>query len=262
MDTEYVDAADAETRLQAVLHGIGIVLAAFGAGIAFSLVGQVGLWQFDAMTTASGELISAGNAIVTALQFVGFIVAVLAYVKWYSDRSLIGLRLPSLRDIGLVVGGFLALIGLSAVLSVVISLLGVEVAQNAAVGQGQENPEYFLYLIPISLLLVGPGEELVFRGVVQGVFKRAYGVVPGILIASLFFGVSHVIALLGQGLGGIVTYLAIAGILGIVLGTVYELTDNIVVPAVIHGAWNAIQFFGQWYAATHDVEMLFALLPT
>jgi membrane protease YdiL (CAAX protease family) len=45
----------------------------------------------------------------------------------------------------------------------------------------------------------------------------------------------------------------VAATLGIVLGTVYELSGNIVVPSVIHGVYNAILFFGNWYIETQGI---------
>jgi len=36
----------------------------------------------------------------------------------------------------------------------------------------------------------------------------------------------------------------LAGVLGILLGYLYVKTDNIVVPAVIHGSYNATLFAG------------------
>ncbi|QSG12436.1 Metal-dependent membrane protease, CAAX family [Halapricum desulfuricans] len=264
MDSEYVKIGDFQTRLQAVGHSIGIVMAAFFVGgLVLSTAGVLLLAPFVDIRLPDGGLTPFANAVGMAWQFIGFIVVVVGYLYRYEAWSLIGARLPTLRDLGYVVGGFLALLVLNIVLSVIISVIGVDIAQNAVVGMGQENPELFLYLIPINLLLVGPGEELLFRGVVQRLFKRAYGVVPAILMASAFFGVAHFVATLGQGASGIATYLAVAAVLGVVLGTVYELTNNIVVPAVIHGVWNAMQFATQWYVATHDgpEQVLVVLAP-
>lgn len=254
MDSKYVEVGDFDTRLRAAGHSIGVVVAAFlVGGFVLSTVGVLLLTPFVDIRLPNGGLTPLANAVGMSWQFIGFILVVVAYLHRYKEWSLIGVRFPTLRDLGYVVGGFLALLTLNAILSVIISVIGVDIAQNSVVGMGQENPKLFLYLIPINLLLVGPGEELLFRGVVQRLFKRAYGVVPGILIASAFFGIAHFVATLGQGASGIVTYLAVAAVLGVVLGTVYELTNNIVVPAVIHGLWNAMQFAAQWYIATHDV---------
>jgi hypothetical protein len=113
---------------------------------------------------------------------------------------------------------------------------------------GQQDPRFFLYMIPVSLLFVGPFEELVFRGVVQGVFRRRYGGAVAIGAAATLFGVAHLVALTGS--GSRVSYLAVAAILGLVLGYVYERTENLAVPAVIHGGYNALLFSVQYVAAT------------
>jgi membrane protease YdiL (CAAX protease family) len=44
-------------------------------------------------------------------------------------------------------------------------------------------------------------------------------------------------------------YIGIAFVLALVLGATYEYTGNLTVPALIHGAYNAIQF-GAAYVTT------------
>lgn len=252
MDTsDFVEVADSRARSVALFHGLGIVVAAFAVGIGLALGTVVVLSQFTTVYGPDGDLLPTAIAVSSVAQFVGFILTGIAYVEWRSDRSLIGVRMLSLRDVGLVVGGFVAIVATSVALSLVISLLGLQSAQNTVVTTGQENPEFFLYMIPISLLFVGPGEELLFRGIVQGLFKRAYGPAPAILITSLLFGVAHYLALTGSGKE---VYIAIAATLGIVLGIAYEVSDNLVVPALIHGLWNAFLFVINWIATTQDIQ--------
>jgi membrane protease YdiL (CAAX protease family) len=52
---------------------------------------------------------------------------------------------------------------------------------------------------------------------------------------------------------GKLVYVGIAFILALVLGATYEYTDNLTVPAVIHGAYNAIQFTIAYLTATGGV---------
>jgi membrane protease YdiL (CAAX protease family) len=107
-------------------------------------------------------------------------------------------------------------------------------------------------MIPVALFFVGPAEELLFRGVVQGLLRRSFGVVPGLLGASALFGVGHYLAISS---GSAWTYLLVAGALGLVLGAVYEYTENIVVPAITHGLWNAGLFVINYYIAVAGVEL-------
>jgi len=244
MNDEIVEPASREVRLRSVLHALGMIAAAFGVGIALAVVGMH-LLSIAGYTMETAPV--AFNVTGTVLQFAGFIVAVLAYVRLADEGELIPVRIPTVGDVAWMVAGFVGVFVAAGGVGVLVSLLGLETAQNAAISEGLENPEFFLYLIPIAVLLVGPGEELLFRGVVQGKLKEAYGPIPAILVASVLFGAVHVVALTGG--AGAVVYIAVASALGIVLGVIYEWSGNILVPAVVHGLWNAM-LFGVWYYVT------------
>ena len=88
-------------------------------------------------------------------------------------------------------------------------------------------------------MLIGPGEELLYRGLIQGLFKESFGPLRAIVLASGLFAVVHVFSLSGTGK---LTYIVIVFGLALILGGIYEYTDNLVVPAFIHGTYNAVQF--------------------
>jgi membrane protease YdiL (CAAX protease family) len=242
-----------EDRIRSVSHSLALVVAAFAAGFALAILGLnvAGLFGFS----YSGQNLPVElQASAAALQFVGFLVVGLAYLRWRGpDVDLFRIRVPSLREIGWVVAGLVGLFVLLNVVSVIISALGVESAENAAVVQGREQPTLFLYLIGVTILFTAPAEELLFRGLVQGLFRKAYGVVPGILIASVLFGVVHYVALSGS--GSRLPYIAVAAALGVVLGAVYERTENLAVPILVHAGYNAILFYAAYLAATGQIEM-------
>jgi membrane protease YdiL (CAAX protease family) len=258
MGTDLYDVQDATTRLESVLHSFGLILGSFGAGIvlvllAFSLFSTVGI-------TVDGENVPVWvNVLSTVLQFLGFYLVCLWYLQWRSGSdSLFELRRPSLRDVGWIVIGFLALVvGVNALSSLVVQYLGVGTAENAVVTEGRENPVYFLYLIPIAFLFNAPAEELLFRGVVQGLFRRAYGVVPGVIIASVLFGAVHITALFtsGAGTASLAVTIGITIALGLVLGALYERTQNLLVPILAHGLYNAVLFYIQWLVATGQITL-------
>jgi hypothetical protein len=104
-------------------------------------------------------------------------------------------------------------------------------------------------MIPVAILLVGPFEELVFRGGVQGILRRTWGPGVAIVVASVLFGLVHWIALTGAG-GSRVPYVTVAATLGLVLGYLYERSRNLVVPAVVHGLYNTVLFGAQYLSAT------------
>ncbi|MFB9808419.1 lysostaphin resistance A-like protein [Haladaptatus pallidirubidus] len=126
-------------------------------------------------------------------------------------------------------------------MSVVLTTFGIQSAQNEIATLGEQDPRVFLLLIPLSFLLIGPGEELLYRGVVQERLRESFGRWPAIALASLIFAFVHVFSLQGQDTG-IIVYLGILFVLSPILGAAYEYTRNLVVPALIHGAFNALQF--------------------
>ena len=253
---EYYRATDWRTRAESLGHSLGVIVAAFLVGyvllnvVALVLV-AAGVVSVEALTSDAVPVPPVAYVVITVAQFGGFVLIAGAYLVWRDAFDLFSVDVPDLRDLGGVVGGAVALFVAAIAVSFVIQQLGVQTATNQAVELGQQNPALFLYMIPITILVVAPAEELLFRGVVQGLFRRAYGVVPGLVLASALFGVAHWLALTG---GGKLTYVAIAAVLGIVLGTVYELTDNLVVPVAIHGAWNAFLFGVQYLVATGAVQ--------
>ena len=130
---------------------------------------------------------------------------------------------------------------------ILVSLAGASPASNRVGEIGVQNPELLLLLIPLSILLVGPGEELLFRGLVQGILREAFGSVPAIVLASAIFAGIHYVALSG-GAGARLVTIAILLLPSLVFGTAYEVRENLVVPALIHGTYNATLFAGLYLA--------------
>lgn len=187
------------------------------------------------------------DALLDALQFVGFGIAITAYLALRNEWGLIRWRTPTLRDLGWAAAGLLTLLAVLYVVSAIVSFLGISTAESQITSMGRRNPTYLLYLIPVTILLVGPTEELIFRGIVQGTLSRAYGPVVGVVSASIIFSSIHLPSLLGDGQ---FTTLAIIFALGGLLGVLYELTDNILVPIIVHGLYNAVQFAVQYASQT------------
>lgn len=249
MASEYYRVPDAETRLRTLVHSVGLVVAAFVLGLVASQVATVGIASagYDVETVAT--LPPLPYAVLNAALFVGFFAAVFAYLQWQEFPDLFDVAVPSLRDLAWVVAGFVGLFALAYSLTTVFDALGVDSATNAVIEQGRQDPVRFLYMIPVTFLFVAPAEELLFRGTIQGVFRRAYGVVPAVVFASALFGVGHWLALAGSS-GGKLRYVAVAAMLGLVLGTLYELTENLVVPVLVHACWNSLSFVTQYVEAT------------
>jgi CAAX protease family protein len=99
--------------------------------------------------------------------------------------------------------------------------------------------EYFRPLFaPCTLLdlavisaLAGFGEELLFRGVLQGWLSDYLGLTASLVLSNLLFGLMHPITL---------TYVLLAAGIGVYLGWLMLATDNLLVPVVAHGLYDFI----------------------
>jgi membrane protease YdiL (CAAX protease family) len=78
-------------------------------------------------------------------------------------------------------------------------------------------------------LAAGIGEEMLFRGFAQGLFARWLGLWGGVIVASVLFGVVHLITL---------TYAILAGVIGIYLGAIQVHTDNLLAVILAHALYD------------------------
>jgi len=173
---------------------------------------------------------------------VGFLPAVVGYLLITDQRDLVSVSLPSLREVGLIVGSAIVLYGLQIGILLTLREFGFRTGENPATIAAGDPVVYYAAMIVVSLLIVGPAEELLLRGVVQGGLRRSFDAAPAILIAALIFGALH-----GNVEGTAVeqvTYMGVTVVLGAILGVLYERTENVLVPGFAHGLYNAIIFAG------------------
>ncbi|RLM56520.1 CPBP family intramembrane metalloprotease [Halobellus sp. Atlit-31R] len=178
-------------------------------------------------------------ALATGLGFGGVAIGYLRYRG--QGLEYVGVTIPSLREVAFTVAGYVGALALLIFASVIISTVGAEAAPNTAAEVGMENPEILLLLVPASFLLIGPGEELLYRGVVQNRLSEALPAPVAIVLASLLFASIHFFSLSGAPEARLVS-ISVLVLPTLVFGTMYELTKNLVVPALIHGAYNATLF--------------------
>lgn len=244
--SDLVDVADAGTRLGNLAWATAAVLGAFALGIVFGLVATRTLVTLGFGLEADRSVFLVVSTVFQFLGFYGAVYWFFAHVRDVDD--LVYLRRPRPRDVAWALGGLAVLLGANFLLAELLGSVGLEGAQNEVIDAGRQDPVLFLYLLPVTVLFVAPAEELLFRGVVQGLLRQAWGVLPGVLLASGFFALAHYLALTAGGGSRLVT-IAVIFVLGLVLATVYELADSIVVPAAVHAAWNVTIFLWE-YAAT------------
>jgi len=86
-----------------------------------------------------------------------------------------------------------------------------------------------LFDLALISVLAGFGEEMLFRGVLQGLFTGWLGVWPGLLAASVMFGLAHLIT---------PTYAVLATLMGAYLGFCYHASDNLLVVIAAHALYD------------------------
>lgn len=83
-------------------------------------------------------------------------------------------------------------------------------------------------------LLAGVGEELLFRGAIQGwVAAHSVGWL-GIIAGAVLFGLAHFLSF---------AYFLVAALLGAFLGTVYALSESIILVMTWHGVYDLVAIF-------------------
>jgi hypothetical protein len=170
---------------------------------------------------------------------------------YYRSRDLsVPVDVPSLREVGYVVGGVVAAIATAVVLSILLTSLGLlpssVIAETAAT-----DPTYLLGLAALSIVVVAPVEEFVFRGVIQGRLRGRFGPLPAIAGASLLFGSLHLANYSGNPVAIVAGALMIAAV-GSIFGALYERTGNLAVPILVHAIYNTI-LMGLSYLALTSV---------
>lgn len=226
--------------LQALVVAIGLAAIAYGGGNLLAFV-FVLLFEFLGIELTTRALFILS---VVAIQLITFTGVSLAYLR-YRRLSLsdIGVRLPDLEGWIVLGVGFISMLVLLVVGSIGSTLVGewldIERESQMIIEIAQQDPFIFILLGVLSLLVVGPAEELLFRGIIQSRVRETFGPVAGVTIPTAIFAMIHLTGYgtLGAGLLGV----AVMFLVGFVLALSYEYTDNLVVVALMHGLFNASQ---------------------
>jgi membrane protease YdiL (CAAX protease family) len=94
---------------------------------------------------------------------------------------------------------------------------------------------YTVFDLAVLSLLAGVGEELLFRGVLQGALGHWLGAWAGLVAASVLFGLLHALT---------PRYALLATLAGAYLGLVWIWADNLLVVILAHALYD---FFALFY---------------
>ncbi len=89
--------------------------------------------------------------------------------------------------------------------------------------------------LALVALLAGLGEELLFRGAIQGWAAARWGDAFGLLAAGVLFGAVH---------GVNIPYAVVAGVMGVYLGLLLEVSGSLLCPVLTHALYD---FLALWW---------------
>jgi uncharacterized protein len=130
--------------------------------------------------------------------------------------------------------------GLAATLPLVAGLLLLRRIRGGSLGKLNQLVDETLvplftgcniFQLALISLLAGVGEELLFRGVIQPIFMSWFGMVVGLCLASLVFGLLHALT---------TAYAVLATIVGAYFGWLALATGNLLVPIIAHALYDFV----------------------
>lgn len=175
---------------------------------------------------------------------IGFFIVGYLYVRRYSVS--VPIKRPERRDLGYALSGAIAALVFATGASGVLTWLGR--TPGAVLDELiTQNPVVALWLALLSIVVVAPIEEYLFRGVIQGRLRQTFSPPTAIVLASMLFGSLH----FGNYVGSVSTVvgwsLLIAGV-GVIFGSIYERTNTLIVPIVAHAIYNTVLFTAGYFA--------------
>jgi len=250
------DPTSPRSKLTTAGVATGLGLGAVGLSYVILLplmfvIGQLGMTLPESpfvLITAElliGQLLVMGGVSVLYLRITG------------RGLSYVPIRRPTLVETLLVIAAPFGIIFITAIITQLSLLVGVEPSQHALGGLTGIDPTFYLYLVPLMILIVGPFEELLYRGVVQRRLRESFGPMAAIVLASLIFAAIHIPAH-GFGNAGLAsTAASLTALFGgsLVFGGIYEWTENLTVVALIHGFYNGILLTLLYIVTVYGPEM-------
>jgi len=221
---------DAIISIAVFILGMFIIIMSNGAIVVlYSQAFKVDLVQSTIETT---KIVLIMNELVFLSLTVLFVTKV--FKMKVTDLGLSSTKLPSNIVLGLIFGvaGYVA----ATVFTVILNLfIPIEVPEWFSKALTATSPIDLLFLLALTWILVGPCEEIFFRGFVQGSFTRWKGSTVGIVVGALIFGFAHYNPVLWFRTVGAV-------FLGLIYGVVYKWRKSLIPVMVAHALNDTIAF--------------------
>jgi membrane protease YdiL (CAAX protease family) len=172
--------------------------------------------------------------------WMSMILVVLVSFGLFSDKSYLSLILKDLQDgllkkigLGIMSAGLLYAVFFvgNEVSRIIFPFAGVEISQVYSFKQNASVLRIILFMI----VLIGPGEELFWRGYLQRHWEKRFGRYWGFVFVSVLYALVHAAS------GNIMLVLA-AGVCGLFWGFLYLRYESIILVCVSHTLWDLMIF--------------------
>ena len=233
-------------------------ISATGVGIGGYLL--IGIWSgllLASLYVTTGEIVFEQELFISNIGLALGAITTTSIYFHFSDRGyqFLNIKKPSPKQIVIAVGSVAVLLAGAVSVEYLLGLLDLgtsehQIYQAFTAQESPADPTILLALIPISILIIGPGEEIIFRGLVQGSLYESFSRRNSILITSVIFAVIHFPAYLTATAAEATSTLFVVLFLSLILGWVYEYTDNLVIPSLAHGLYNAVLFAFLYWEVT------------
>jgi len=224
------EARDAVISIAVFILGMFIIIMSNGAIVVlYSQAFNVDLLQATVETT---KVVLIVNELVFLSLAILFVTKV--FKMKIADLGLSSAKLPSNIVLGLMLGvaGYAA----GTVFTVILNLfIPIEVPEWFLKALTATSPVDLLILLALTWILVGPCEEIFFRGFIQGSFARWKGSTVGIVVGALIFGFAHFNPELWFRTPGAI-------LLGLIYGAIYKWRKSLIPVVVAHALNDTIAF--------------------
>jgi membrane protease YdiL (CAAX protease family) len=228
-------------RLRAILITISLVIGAVALGTILSVIPIF-------LAGGMAALTAVASVVTIVLSESGYAIVGGLYTRRWLGATL-PIRLPTRREVGWIAGGLIATLVCNQVLIRLAMFSGIDPAGRTDQSLLFGDPTVVLALVVVSVFVIGPAEELLFRGAIQRRLGRSFGQVAAIVLTSVLFILPHAIGYTGP-LSGVIVNVIVVFSVSLILCVVYARTDTLLVPIFVHGFYDAVLFGATYVVMT------------
>lgn len=253
MSLERTIGGEEQSRLhrQMMAGGLAVGVTVTGA-IVGGLMGVGALLALVAVLPGGTSPTGVGVVALTIAAEVGYAAVGLGYLVVLADG--VPLSRPSGRELLVGVVGTVGLVAVGQGILRLVHGTGIDDA-STTLGLAGLDPAVFLALAVVAVVLVGPAEELLFRGAVQGTLRRAWGPWAAIGGASVLFTAVHIAVLGASSPAAGLANLGVVFLVSLVFGYAFEYTGSLAVPIVMHSLYDGLLLVAGFLIAS-DVRVI------